>query len=65
MLELFWMDVSKSLKEAPKNMVYGDLIQRTSRSAVWKMLNYHLIGWSFVLLTLGPEHNVFLLLTTA
>jgi hypothetical protein len=57
--------MSKSFKETPKNMLYNNYIQRTSRSTVWRKLNYHLIDRSFILLALCPKHNVFFLLTTA
>jgi hypothetical protein len=46
-------------------MLYNDYIQWTSRSAIWRMLDYHLIIRSFVVLALGPKHNTFFLLTTA
>jgi hypothetical protein len=40
-------------------MFYINYIQRTSRSAVLRKLNYHLISRSFVLLALDPKHNAF------
>jgi hypothetical protein len=46
-------------------MIYIDYIQRTSRSAVLRKLNYHLISRNFVLLVLDPKHNTFFLLTVA
>jgi hypothetical protein len=49
----------------PKKVFYNDYIQRTSRSAIWRELNYHLIIRSFVVLALGPKHNaLFLLIIT-
>jgi hypothetical protein len=57
--------VSKSFKETPKNMLYSDYIQRTSRSVIWRKLNYHLIIGSFIMLALGPKHKAFFLLTVA
>jgi hypothetical protein len=57
--------VSKSFKETPKNMLYNDYVQWTSRSAVWRKLHYHLISRNFGLLALGPKHNATFLLITA
>jgi hypothetical protein len=55
----------KSFKETPKNMLYNDYIQRTSMSAIWRNLNYHLIIHNFIVLVRGPKHNIFFLLTAA
>jgi hypothetical protein len=49
----------ENLQKTPKNMLYNDYIQRTSRSVIWRKLNYHLISHSFILLALGPKHNTF------
>jgi hypothetical protein len=57
--------VSKSFKETPKNVFYNDYIQRTLRSMIWRELDYHLIICSFVVLALGPKHNMLFLLTAA
>jgi hypothetical protein len=55
--------VSKSFKETPKKVFDNDYIQRTSRSMIWRELDYHLIIHSFVVLALGPKHNTLFLLT--
>jgi hypothetical protein len=57
--------VSKSFNETPKKVFYNDYIQMTSRSAIWREIDYHLIILSFVVLALGPKYNTLFLLTTA
>jgi hypothetical protein len=57
--------VSKSFKETPKNMLYSDYVQWTSRSVIWRKLKYHLISRNFVLLAFGPKHIASFILTVA
>jgi hypothetical protein len=55
----------KSFKETPKKVFYNNYILRSSRSTIWRELDYHLIIRSFVVLALGPKHNTLFLLTAA
>jgi hypothetical protein len=49
----------------PKKVFYNNYILRSSRSTIWRELDYHLIIRSFVVLALGPKHNTLFLLTAA